>query len=185
MKSPVLYFPALVAVLVGLAVVGWSVGCNATGSAREASAEDQSDNSETTDGGDTQPAEDEVVVKFINLSDVVVDPEFYATNDALDDPGDELFVPAYRIQTGIGLAATSRLASGESDEITYPCTETTLLGTAGGKYLDPELGTTLATGQLRWVEVEINFDCGNRIIFTYRGENGTYTTEPPLVDFTD
>jgi hypothetical protein len=185
MRSAVSAFPALSAtVLAGLLVLAWPAGCTTVGTIGPPAA-DGTDDAGGGGSDDLEAGEQEVLVRFINLSDVVVDPEFYATNEPLEDPRNELFVPAYRIQTGIGLAATSRLGPGDFDEITYPCTDTTVMGTAGGKYLDINLGTTLGTGQVRWLVVEVNFDCGNRIIFTYRGEDGDYSTEPPLVDFTD
>ena len=86
---------------------------------------------------------------------------------------------------GIGAFGSGVVQSGQADEISFPCTDTTVLGTAGGKYRDPDLGTLLGSGQARIIEVSLNFDCGNTIIFTYRGEGGEYSTEPPIVDFTD
>lgn len=141
-----------------------------------------------TGGG--QAAADEVLVRFINLSDADVDTQFHATNMSLDDPPNDLIDPQFAVQTELGVFGSGVLLTDQTgefsvDEITFPCSETTILGTAGGEYLDPDLGTPLATGQSRVVQVGINFDCGNTIIFTFTGSEGEYTTEPAFVDFSD
>ena len=145
----------------------------------------------TGGGGSPQPsnggssggaADDQISVRFLNDSDAAVDTQFYATNDLLDDPSEDLFQPQYRIQTGVGLAGSGLLEVDTDDEITFPCTDNTVVGTEGGEFQDPDLGTLLATGQQRILRLGDNFDCGNTIIFAYTGSNGNYTTEPPVVD---
>ncbi|MFQ5491132.1 MAG: hypothetical protein ACE5GE_10450 [Phycisphaerae bacterium] len=124
------------------------------------------------------------------MSDVDVDTQFHATNESLQDPPNDLIDPRFAVQTELGVFGSGVLltdVTGEFsvDEITFPCTETTVLGTAGGEYLDPDQGTPLTTGQSRVVQAGINFDCGNTIIFTFTGSDGQYSTEPPFVDFSD
>lgn len=135
-------------------------------------------------GGGGDAAEDEILILFINQSDVGVDTEFYATNDVLQDASEELFVPAYRITMDIGLFSTGSLAAGESAEITYPCTDTTMIGTEGGTFKDERFGTPLATGEPRILQRRLgSFDCGNTIIFAYTGTSeDDYNAAPPVVD---
>ena len=111
-----------------------------------------------------------------------MDTQFYATNDVLDNPAEDLFQPQYRIQTSIGLAGTGILQADSQDEITFPCTENTFLGTQGGEFLDPDRGTLVAEGQSRIARVGENFDCGNVVIFGYTEEGGEYDSTPPVVD---
>jgi hypothetical protein len=144
---------------------------------------DQDDDFEP--GSSDQADIDQIVVRFFNASDADVDTEFYATNEPLEDPATDLFSAENRVQVGIGAFGSGVVQSGDNDQIDFPCTENTVVGTAGGRYRDPDLGTLLGTGQARVIEVGLNFDCGNTIIFTYTGDNGDYSTEPPLVDFTD
>lgn len=183
-------WPPVAAVSAITLAVAWGAGCTtgtAAGGGRadttpgeEAGADHQADSPE-----ELQAGLDQVVIRFLNSSDVDVDTEFYATNEPLNDPRTELFATEYRIQVGIGAFGSGVVQSGQADEIAFPCTDTTVLGTAGGKYRDPDLGTLLGSGLARIIEVSLNFDCGNTIIFTYRGEDGEYSTEPPIVDFTD
>lgn len=143
-------------------------------------------------GGKTQPqnggnaggvAEDEIGLRFLNDSNVDVDTQFYATNDVLDDPSEDLFQPQYRIQSSIGVAGTGIVEADDDDEITFPCTGSTIVGTEGGEFLDPDRGTLLATGQPRLLRIDENFDCGNTVIFAYTGTSEEdYTTLPPVVD---
>ena len=110
---------------------------------------------------------------FINLIDEIAEPVAAATasRPLRADDTDVIFYE-YAVPDSV-------------DEITFPCTDRTIVGTAGGEYLDPDLGTSLTTGQSRVVQVGINFDCGNTIIFTFTGADGEYTTEPAFVDFSD
>ena len=151
-------------------------GTGGSGSAGEDSADG---------GGGAQPTPDEVVIRFLNLTDVGVDTQFHITNEPLEDPQAQLFDVRFRLQTGIGAFSSGRLLPDESADIIFPCTETTVMGTAGGEFLDPELATPITTGQARILQVGDNFDCGNTILFTFRGQNGDYSTEPPIVDFRD
>jgi hypothetical protein len=181
--------PAAAVLIVTLAIA-WGTGCNtgtALGSGRAETGPDEAGgaNQEADSPEELQPGLDQVVIRFLNSSDVDVDTEFYATNQPLDDPPTELFAAEYRVQVGIGAFGSGVVLSGQADEIVFPCTDTTVLGTAGGKYRDPDLGTLLGSGQARIIKVSLNFDCGNTIIFTYRSEDGEYSTEPPMVDFTD
>ncbi len=175
-------------------LIGWTAGCNVdvlpgtggadrNGSAGETNGNDNSD--DTNDNADALVDPNEVLVRFLNLTDVDVDTEFYAANEPLADPTTELFSDAYLVQAGIGVFGSGVVLAGQTDEIVLPCADATALGTAGGRYLDPDLGTVLAEGQTRLVTAGLNFDCGNTLIFSFRGAAGDYTTEPVLVDFTD
>jgi hypothetical protein len=171
--------PSIRTSLLAVLAIGFLAGCT-SGVAVTA---DGGGSSQPSNGGTSGgAADDQIKVRFFNDSDAAVDTQFYATNDLLEDPTEDLFQPQYRIQTGVGLAGSGLLEVNTDDEIGFPCTENTIVGTEGGEFQDPDLGTLLATGQQRILRVGDNFDCGNTIIFAYTGSSGNYTTEPPVVD---
>jgi len=120
---------------------------------------------------------DSVLVAFVNLTSVDVDTEFYASNEEMADVEAELFVPANRIQVGIGVAGTGILLSGTDDSIEVPCTDDLVLGTTGGTFKDPDLGTSLGTGDVRILSEGLVFDCGATLTFTYSEDNGVFTVD--------
>ena len=120
---------------------------------------------------------DTVLVAFVNLTSVDVDTEFYASNEEMTDVEAELFVPANRIQVGIGVAGTGILLSGTDDSIEVPCTDDLVLGTTGGTFKDPDLGTSLGTGDVRILTEGLVFDCGDTLTFTYSEDNGEFTVD--------
>lgn len=120
---------------------------------------------------------DSVLVAFVNLTSVDVDTEFYVANEPLDDVEAELFVPANRIQVGIGVAGTGILLSGTADAIDVPCSDDLVLGTTGGTFKDPDLGTSLGTGDMRILMEGLVFDCGDTLTFTYAEEGGEFTVD--------
>jgi len=133
-------------------------------------------------GGGGTPTPDEIRIRLVNDSDVDVDTQFYAANTALENPAEELFAPAYRVQAGIGVAGTGIVQADTDDEIVLPCGADTIIGTAGGQFLDPDTGTPLGQGQTRLLTVGSNFDCGNTLIFGYTGNGGDYDSVPPIPD---
>lgn len=170
-----------------LALVGiWLTGCGVSASVRAGDGGGGGSSDGNGDGGGSPAGEDEVRIRFVNSSDLDVDTQFYAANDALADPGEDLFQPKYRIQESIGVAGTGIIQAGTEDEITFPCTEDTVLGTEGGEFLDPDRGTLLATGQRRILRVDLgNFDCGNTVIFGFTEQGGDYDSVPPIPDSRD
>ncbi len=120
---------------------------------------------------------DIVLVAFANLTSVDVDTEFYASNEPMTDVAAELFVPANRIQVGIGVAGTGILLSGTADAIEVPCTDDLVLGTTGGTFKDPDLGTALGTGDVRILTEGRVFDCGDMLTFTYAEDDGEFTVD--------
>lgn len=120
---------------------------------------------------------DIVLVAFVNLTSVDVDTEFYASNEPMTDVAAELFVPANRIQVGIGVAGTGIMLSGTADAIEVPCTDDLVLGTTGGTFKDPDLGTALGTGDVRILTEGLVFDCGDTLTFTYAEDDGEFTVD--------
>ncbi len=168
---------ALLAILLAGCSAGVSVGTGGgSGTPRDG-------NGGNGDGG--SPGADEIRIRFVNTSDVDVDTQFFATNDALEDPLEDLFQPKYRRQESIGVAGTGIVQAGTDDQITFACTENTVLGTEGGEFLDPDRGTLLATGETRVVMVGPNFDCGNTVIFGFANDGNDYNSVPPIPDSRD
>ena len=117
-----------------------------------------------------------VQIEFQNLSSVAVDTQFYAAEATSNGLPDGLFVPENLIRTEIGNAATGILSAGESDRIAYPCSDTLAIGTVGGEFLDPNLGSPLGQGPIRFAQSRYQFDCGATLIFEYNHTTGGYTT---------
>ena len=117
-----------------------------------------------------------VQIEFRNLSAAAVDVQFHAADVSTNGLPDALFVPANRQTDGIGNAATGILTAGESDQIAYPCSDTLAVGTLGGQFLDPNLGSPLGQGPPRFVQSRYQFDCGANLVFEYNQTTGGYTT---------
>ncbi|MCK4660554.1 MAG: hypothetical protein KAV82_13620 [Phycisphaerae bacterium] len=126
------------------------------------------------------PPEDEssldvVRIEFRNFSTSAVDTQFYASNEAFDLLPQDLLIPQNLIQTGIGVGGTGILGPLAADEIELPCSELLVVGTAGGKFLDADLGTDLGSGPVRFMQAEYQFDCGATLILEYRQTIDGYT----------
>jgi hypothetical protein len=131
-----------------------------------------------TNRNEGSPGDDQLRVKFRNLlSNVDVDTQFFATNQVLADPANDLFVPANLIQVGIGAAGTGILLADTDDQIDVPCTDHLTIGTEGGAFRNPDTGAILGNGDQRVLQVGLIFDCGDTITFTYSSQDGQYTVD--------
>lgn len=122
-------------------------------------------------------AADTVLVAFANSTSIDVDTEFYASNEPMTDVEAELFVPANRIQVGIGVAGTGILLAGTADAIEVSCSDNLVLGTTGGTFKDPDLGTALGMGDMRILSEGLVFDCGDVLTFTYSQDGDDYSVD--------
>ncbi|MHC4236247.1 MAG: hypothetical protein ACYSUQ_14110 [Planctomycetota bacterium] len=168
-------------VLVATGLAGCATGAGVDGGDGNGTSTDEGSGS----GGDRAVGDDEVSIRFVNTSDLDVDTQFYAANEALENPREDLFQPRFRIQESIGVAGTGIVQAGTQDEITFPCSANTFLGTAGGEFRDPDRGTLLATGQLRFSRVGDSFDCGNTVVFGFANDGDDYDSVPPIPDSRD
>ena len=118
---------------------------------------------------------DSVEARFLNYSfTAAIEVEFYATNVQLDDTTTELFMPEHFVSSGIGLAATGIIEPAHQDSITFPCTASLTLGTAGGRFLDRDTGELLGAGAARWVtDAQLGL-CGRVVTFEFTDTDGTF-----------
>ena len=121
------------------------------------------------------PSLDSVRVEFRNLSTTAVDTQFYTTEDPTALLPDDLLVPDNLRQSGIGVAGTGILGPFHIDQVELSCSENLVLGTAGGEFLDADLGTVLGQGPVRFMQTGFQFDCGVTLVFEYSQTTGGYT----------
>ncbi len=123
------------------------------------------------------PGMDEVQIEFRNLSSTAVDTQFYLTNEPVEELPEELLVPDNVRRPGIGVGGTGIIGPGTLDSIKVPCSEELVVGTAGGEFLDADLGTPLGNGPVRFLQAGYQFDCGATIVFQYGETFGEYTVD--------
>lgn len=154
----------------------WAVSCAASCAGCGLGA----DESDPTKGAPA-PAQDPlplnvVQIEFRNLSAAAVDVQFHAADVSTNGLPDALFADGNLETAGIGNAATGILIAGESDQIAFPCSDHLAIGTLGGEFLDPNLGSPLGQGPPRFVQSRYQFDCGATLVFEYNQTTGGYTT---------
>ena len=133
-----------------------------------------------TDGQEPSPAPqppalDTVRIQFRNLSPTAVDTQFYKTDGPVEPLPEDLLLPDNLVQPGIGIGGTGILGPLSVDEITVACSDDLVVGTAGGAFLDADLGTALGTGPVRFLQAPYQFDCGATLVFEYSQTTGGYT----------
>jgi len=121
-----------------------------------------------------------VVVQLVNETTVVVETQFYAAANLTNPSPADLFVPENLMTNGVGVASTGLLIPRTADDVEIPCTQNLVLGVAGGRFLDPDLGTEIGQGTRRIVPAGWVFDCGAVIVFTYKGESIGYSVDVNL-----
>ena len=158
-----------------LAVIG---GCRATVTPGDGSGSGG-------DGSNAPPVEPPadattVVVQLVNETTAVVETQFYAAANLTNPSPADLFVPENLMTNGVGVASTGLLIPRTADDVEIPCTQNLVLGVAGGRFLDPDLGTEIGQGTRRIVPAGWVFDCGAVIVFTYKGESIGYSVDVNL-----
>ena len=118
---------------------------------------------------------DSLRVEFRNLSATAVDTQFYTTDDPAALLPDDLLVPDNLRRSGIGVAGTGILGPFSVDEVELGCSEDLVVGTAGGEFLDADLGTPLGQGPVRFMQAGFQFDCGASLVLEYSQTTGGYT----------
>jgi hypothetical protein len=124
---------------------------------------------------DDQPGLNSVRIQFRNLGTNAVDTQFYAADGPFDQLPDDLIVPENLIQAGIGVGGTGILAPFSSDEIELPCSDQLVVGTAGGEFMDADLGNPLGNGPVRFMQAGFQFDCGATLVLEYSQTLGGFT----------
>lgn len=119
-------------------------------------------------GGDGGGGPSTITVRWINATSSALDPQFYASPEPLGDPAVMLFVPQYQIVDGVGFAGSGLIPGGQTDEVVLDCETVATIGTLGGTFLNADTGEPIGTGQQRILSAQLNFVCGDTIVFTYR-----------------
>lgn len=129
------------------------------------------------EGRDLVPGNDEVLVRFVNLStDEAVEVQFHGSNAALGTLPDDLFAAENLVTRGIGLAGSGILAPRTADQILFPCTTELVIGTLGGSFVDAQTGDARGEGQVRWAEDSPLGLCGSYVTFEYAPEGNEFVT---------
>ncbi len=124
-----------------------------------------------------EPSNQQVLVRFLNLSRTeAVDVEFYAAPAGVTNLPDDLFAPAFRVTTSVGVAGSSLITPGAGDQILLDCTPNLVLGTEGGAFRDAESGEPRGEGQPRWVQDTGIGLCGGTVTFLYAGGGTQFET---------
>jgi len=137
--------------------------------------EDNGDGSEPATSPEP-PSLDSVRIRFRNLSTTAVDTQFYAADAPAEPLHESLLVPANLLQAGIGIGGTGILGPLSVDALDLPCSETLVVGTTGGEFIDADLGTVLGSGTVRFMQAPFQFDCGTILVFEYSETTGGYNT---------
>ena len=98
-------------------------------------------------GGATAPVgptglQDGVAVILANTSDFALDVQFHLSTDPGVVSQTALFAAGNAFRDGIGFLSLGILAPGETIARLFDCTDSLILGTAGGEFLDDESGQT-------------------------------------------
>ena len=121
---------------------------------------------------ETGPGSVRIVLR--NASPAAVETQFYATDEPLAKLPDDLLVSTNLVLSGIGVGGTGLLPPLSTDELELACSDTLTLGTAGGQFVEADLGTPLGKGEIRFMQAGYQFDCGATIIVEYSQTLGGY-----------
>ncbi len=126
------------------------------------------------DGGTDEPVEpppppSTVVMRFANGSSAyAVDVQFYASATPVTNPATELFVPEKRIVGNLGFAGTGLIPANQSDTTELACSNATVVGTLGGRFIDQDSGQEVAHGEQRLYRIGEGYSCGDTITFRFQ-----------------
>lgn len=113
-----------------------------------------------------------ILIRFINSSDVGVDPEFYINETAVSR--DALFADENKF-TAFGDFNLGLIGAGDMATVTINCADARVLGIRGAKFGNDQT-SPIATGRAIVMAEGNVFDCGDRITFRFTGSNGNYDT---------
>ena len=165
-KVPSKHVLAVITLLMTIICIGCSALPNGDG--------DNGDGAEPLASSES-PSLDSVRIQFRNLSTTAVDTQFYATDEPVEPLPGGLLTPDNLLRAGIGIGGTGILGPLSVDAIDLPCSETLVVGTTGGEFMDADLGTVLGNGTVRFMQAPFQFDCGAILVFEYSETTGGYS----------
>lgn len=119
---------------------------------------------------------DSVRVRFVNQSPYALDVEFHAAESAGEDIAAALFVAENEIREGLGFAGTGLIDKNGSDDLTLPCADVAVVGTLGGRFVNPDGGQLIGTGRQRLAVKGLQYTCGETITFVFDDAGSAFTT---------
>jgi len=123
------------------------------------------------DGGDGDQTT-VVTIRIVNATNKGLDPEIYISAEPVER--DQLFVAGNKY-TDFGVYGLGVIEPFGSDSFTVDCAAARVVGTTGGSFGD-KVAEPEGTGTERILAQEAQFDCGDRITFTYRREGDGFST---------
>jgi hypothetical protein len=108
-----------------------------------------------------------ITVRFANQTASALDVQFYASASAVGTDLNALFAGGNQITMDIGFAGTGLIAPNGSDEITLDCVSAVTIGTRGGRFVNSDSGQEVATGQQRVASMDLQYNCGDRVTWTF------------------
>lgn len=165
----------------------WSVwmavlGCLAILPACDVTIVSPNSNSNTNDNESpgSQVPDPKVTLVVGNLTSVAVDAEIYISTNGPGISAEELFVAENKFTDGIGLASSGVMEPTSDDRVEIPCADGLVIGTAGGRFLDPDTGDELGSGPPRILQEGLVFDCEATLTLVFRVEDGDFTVAVAL-----
>lgn len=127
------------------------------------------------DDDGTPPPDSVRVVLRNNHPSAAVDVDLFATATAVTNVDAELFTLANEIGN-LGFAGTGLIPAGDEDSVILSCAEARVIGTSGGRFVDPDSNEELGFGQPRVVSQDVSFSCGDTITFQFESRDGGFAT---------
>jgi hypothetical protein len=129
-----------------------------------------------TGGGSGDVPSDSIRVRFANRTPHALDVEFHASDSLGTNISAALFSPGNQITEGIGFAGTGLIDTGGSDFLMLACEDVAVLGTEGGRFVDPDDGELIGNGQQRVAVRGLQYDCGETITFIFDDVGSEFET---------
>lgn len=109
-----------------------------------------------------------VVVRLMNVSDNALNVQFFVSTDRETTTENQLFVEENAFRDGIGFLSMGILAADQTVEFHIDCSETLIIGTMGGEFLDTATGESIGQGTIaRLAQLGPQFDCGDQVTFRF------------------
>lgn len=124
------------------------------------------------DGGGNGSGTDQITIRIVNTTNTGLDPEIYISDQPVNR--DSLFVSANKF-TDFGVLGLGAIEAFGSDSFTIDCAAARVIGTTGGSFGD-KVTEPEGTGTERILAQDAQFNCGDRITFTYKREAGGFST---------
>ena len=124
------------------------------------------------DNGNPDPQDGTITIRMVNNTNTGLDPELYLADGPVSVS--ELFVDS-RKYVDFGVFGLGVVDSFSSASVTVNCAEARVLGTTGGTFGDT-VQDPQGNGTQRLLSQELQYNCGDRVTFTYSRSSGGFQT---------